>query len=251
MANRQSTQPSQPTRPTQQGSGRVMHHGHGGQRQSTQQPQMRQQQPQMRQQQSQMRHAQQQIQQAQQYGVRNVQYDQPQDKPQEEPLYELLNPFYNPMHDSIYAEFVKYFEAPQMVKLKDVGIQPDIYSMYIVKIHALLGIEYRYLITFIFKDEFPPGHVEPLSNLRWQSLQTRTMTTDYNIPIHSYSPRKLPFLDKKIVMADRTDDQYRYTVEGLPITITLLPKNKSRGIEYSPVGNVITSLETYQTIVTL
>ena len=196
-------------------------------------------------------------QQSQQQGVRDVHYDQPRDQPQNqpkqqnEPMYEMLNPFYNPMHDFIYAEFVKYFENPQMVKLKDVGIHPDVYSMYIIKIHALLGIEYRYLIAFVFKDEFPQGHAEPLSNLRWQSLQTRTMTTDYNIPIHSYSPRKLPALDRKITMTNRTDDEYTYAVEGLPIAITLLPKNKTRGIEYSPIGNVITSLETYQTIVTL
>ena len=35
------------------------------------------------------------------------------------------------------------------MKLKNV----DNYSMYIIKIHALLGIEYRYVIVFVYKDD--------------------------------------------------------------------------------------------------
>jgi hypothetical protein len=54
-------------------------------------------------------------------------------------------------------------------------------------------------------------------------------------------------LDKKIKIKNKTDKQYVYEVESLPINIVLLPKSKN--IDYNNNGTVVNALETYQTIV--
>jgi hypothetical protein len=131
-----------------------------------------------------------------------------------------------------------------MTKIKDV----QNYSMYMTKIHALLGIEYRYIIAFVYKDNSAIGTTSPLIDLRWQSLQTRGLQEDHNIPPQSYIPRKLPSINKRITLTHRDPNQYVYRTERLPIVVTLLPSSKNKGIEYSQTGTLVTALETYNTI---
>jgi len=150
---------------------------------------------------------------------------------------------YDPAKEDLYSLFSQYFKNPKMTKIKDINN----YSMYICKIHALLGIEYRYVIVFVNKDELPNGTEKFLLDLYWISLQTRTLTDEHNIPSHAYIPRRIPELDKKIQITTKNNEQYKYKVDDLPIEITLLPKSK--GLDYQPTGTVVTALETYHTIV--
>lgn len=157
---------------------------------------------------------------------------------------ELLDEFYDPVKDSIYALFSSYFENPLMTKLKDVTG----HSMYICKIHALLGIEFRYVIIFVYKDEVPFGTQIRLSNLPWLSLQTRSLQEEHNIPYHTYIPRRLQGLEQKISLIHKDFQQYKYKVENLPLIITLLPKTKN-DMEYNNNGTLVTAIETYHTII--
>lgn len=156
--------------------------------------------------------------------------------------------FNDPIRDNVYSLFVEYFTNPSMTKIKDV----DDYSMYISKVYAILGIEYRYIIVFVPKDNKPFNTVDLLSNLKWVSLQTRSLTDNHSLSYHSYIPKRLASLDKKITLLRKDNNQYLYNVEALPITIILLPKNIEKNVnqEYSPSGTVVTAMETYQTIVT-
>jgi hypothetical protein len=154
-----------------------------------------------------------------------------------------LNYGYDPARDSVYPLFTSYFENPRMFKIKDIGI----YSMYMSKIHALLGVEFRYLIVFVPKNNLPNKDEKFLSQLEWESLQTRTLTDDHNLPYHSYTPRRMPELDKKIWLKNKDDTQYVYSVEQLPIQIILLPRSKS--VDYNASGTIVPALETYQTLV--
>lgn len=157
-----------------------------------------------------------------------------------------LNSGYDPARDNIYQLFSHYFENPRMVKIKDIGK----YSMYMVKIHALLGVEFRYLIAFVPNNGLPNGDEKFLNQLNWESLQTRTLTDEHKLPFHSYNPRRLPDLDKRITLKNNDNSQYIYSVEKLPIQIILLPvKNNSQSLQYSPTGSVVPALETYQTLV--
>ena len=158
---------------------------------------------------------------------------------------QLLEDGYDPDQDIVYPLFVKYFGDPKMVKLKNV----DKFTMYITKIHALLGIEYRYLIVIVREDGYPKGHVQNLANLKWVSLQTRTLSDDYDSPVLSYVPRRSPDIDRKITLSSKDSKQYVYSVEDLPIRIAIIPKTGG-GYDYAPTGSVVVALETFQTIVT-
>lgn len=154
--------------------------------------------------------------------------------------------FYDPIRDDVYSAFVEYFANPAMTKMKDVND----YSMYIAKVYAMLGIEYRYIIVFVKKDEFPLGSTKLLSNLSWVSLQTRSLQDDHNLSYHSYIPKRHPAIDKKISLIRKDSQQYVYHVDQLPISIVLLPTKKNTDLEYATSGHVTTALESYQTIVT-
>lgn len=156
---------------------------------------------------------------------------------------ELIDSGFDPYRENVYNLLVEYFENPTMTKIKDV----DKYSMYMAKINAFLGIEYRYIIVFVFQNKEKNGHTETLQNLKWLSLQTRTMADEHNLPVHTYIPKRIMNLDQKISLIRKDDRQYFYKVDNLPISITLLAKSKS--LDYNSSGTVITALETYQTIV--
>ena len=152
---------------------------------------------------------------------------------------------YDSSKDGLYNLFTQYFSNPVMTKIKDT----DLYSMYIAKINAQLGIEFRYIIVFIWKDDSKVGTEEKLESLKWVSLQTRTLKDEYKLNIHSYIPSRSVALGNKITLVHKDNKQYRYTVENLPIIVTLLPTEK--GIEYNSSGNLISALETYQTIISV
>jgi hypothetical protein len=151
---------------------------------------------------------------------------------------------YNPQRDNVYPLFVNYFSNPILTKIKDV----EMYSVYMSKIHALLGIEFRYIVVFVNRDNKPVGTTIYLANLPWITLQTRTLTDDHKLPFHTYNPRRLPFFDHKIKLVHQDEKQYEYVVEKLPLKVILLPKTKGT-MEYNANGTIVNALETYQTIV--
>lgn len=152
---------------------------------------------------------------------------------------------YDPLKEKIYALMTQYFDNPVMTKMRDVNN----FSMYMTRIHTLLGIEFRYIIVFVAKNNEAVGHKERMQNLYWTCLQTLSLDIEHsNLPFHSYRPQRLQELDKDIKLIQKDDKQYVYSVAGLPMKITLLPNGKS---EYMPSGKVVNALETYQTIVTL
>lgn len=157
----------------------------------------------------------------------------------------ILDSTYDPRKEEVYSIFSEYFGNPTMTKIKNIGE----YSMYMVKIQAQLGIEFRYLIIFVYKDTLVVGRREQLSKLSWVSLQTRTLTDNHDIIVHSYNPRRLQGLMKTINLTTPNTGKYIYKVEDLPLTVTLLPKEKDGDNQYTSSGTIVTALETYQTII--
>jgi hypothetical protein len=157
---------------------------------------------------------------------------------------QVLDSSYDPSREGVYKLFTDYFENPTLTKVKDV----ENYSMYAVKIHALLGIENRYIIVFLHRDQNLNGAQEKLANLTWLSLQTRDLPDEYKVTIHSYIPRRT-HIDQRITLKNTVNRSYIYNVANLPIQITLLPA-KNKNIDYNSNGSVTSALETYNTIVT-
>lgn len=160
--------------------------------------------------------------------------------------YGVLIDSYQPDHEEVYKNFVIYFNDPILTKMKNTNG----YTMYIGKIAASLGIEYRYIIVFVNQDNERIGFQEKLSNLKWLSLQTRTLKENHTLSQHSYTPRRLSGLDKKISLTNYDGKSYVYSVEELPLSVVLLPTGKINGMEYNKSGTLVTALETYNTIVT-
>lgn len=155
-----------------------------------------------------------------------------------------LDTGYDPNRDLIYRNFAEYFEHPVLTKIRDV----QQYSVYMAKIYALLGIEQHYVVVLIPKNLEEDGHQERLANLQWESLQTRALEEDHDIPVHSYTPRRLPSINKTIRLTHQDPNQYVYSVDNMPLKVTLLPRKKDQTMEYSRSGSVVTALETFSTI---
>lgn len=151
---------------------------------------------------------------------------------------------YNPHREKVYPLFSSYFNDPTMTKIKNI----DNYSVYVAKLHSLLIIEFRYIIAIIYKDNKNIGYTTKLSNLHWETLQTRTLPEDHKIAFHTYIPSRVPYLDHKIKLIHQDETQYKYRTENLPVIVTLLPKTKGH-LEYNKEGTIINAIETYQTII--
>ncbi len=158
---------------------------------------------------------------------------------------QVLDPDYDFDKDKVYNIFVEYFENPTLTKLKDVAE----YSLYAVKSHALLGIEQRYIMLFVYKDKFNIGHQEKMVNLFWISLQTTTSEDEHKILTHTYTPRRLPGVSCAIHLTDINNGVYKYSVDGLPIHVTL-PPGKSGNDSYTAHNKLVNAIETYNTIIT-
>lgn len=156
----------------------------------------------------------------------------------------LIDPDFDPAKEPIYTGFAEYFNNPPMTKIKDV----EQYTMYAAKIEAFLGVENRYVVAFVRKDQKENGTAVRLRDLEWTSLQTRTLADEHAIPMHSYFPRRHPGIDKRIVLDKNDEKRYDYRVEDLPLQVTLLVSGKHSA--YYKEGSVTSALETYQAIVT-
>lgn len=149
--------------------------------------------------------------------------------------------------EQLYKSFDDYFNHPIMTKIKNING----YSMYMCKTYCLLSNECRYIIVFVKQDDRQLQSREKLSNLFWESLQTRTLPDQYNLNSHGYQPKKLGDLNVPIHRESVTKECSVYNCDSLDIIVTLLHNEKYTSYDYQQHGNVIAALETYNTIITL
>lgn len=159
---------------------------------------------------------------------------------------QIIDSGYDPTKNSTYKAFVDYFNNPIMTKIKNVRQ----YSVYMVKIHSMLGTAYRYLIVFVPLDGKHNGFTQSLKDCDWISLQTRTLEDRHDIPSIMHSAKPEHPLKQKIHMTSQNTEQTEYSVDNFPLNITLLHTRKNHTFQYSPTGTIVSALETYQTIIT-
>jgi len=158
---------------------------------------------------------------------------------------QLLDDF-DPKKEAMYNAFHEYFNRPIMTKIKDVNG----YSMYMSKTYCLLTNECRYIIVFIKQDSMPIFSKESLLNLRWDSLQTRTLIDQHKLPAHGYQPKSIGPLSAHIDRKEIKPECSIYSCDIFPISVTLL-HGKGGASEYQQKGTIIAALETYNTIIVL
>jgi hypothetical protein len=159
---------------------------------------------------------------------------------------EVLDVDFKPDNEYIYEMFVDYYKNPLMTKMKDI----DNYSLYIAKAYCLLNKDCRYLMIFTNIDINNVGFVQELKNIHWISLQTRTFSEDHDVKIINYTPIMKGPLTAIIEKVSSTKDATSYKCLTLPLTITLLHTDKKTQTMYQQRGNIISALETYETIIT-
>ena len=158
---------------------------------------------------------------------------------------QVINPQYDPSKNHVYKAFYEYYNNPELTKIKNVNT----FTMYMTKIHAMLGNAFRYLIVFVPRDVNSFGTTKHMSDLDWVSLQTRTLEDHHKLPSHSYQVRKTPELSQKITIDTQNEQQSTYNAEKFPLTITLLHTRKNNSYQYQPTGTIVSALETFQTII--
>ena len=159
---------------------------------------------------------------------------------------------YTPERESIYSNFVKYFNNPTLTKVKNIqDSSGQIFSVYAVKIYNLLANEKRYILCITHGNNLSVGTVEDLSTIIWISLQTRRLPENYKCQTHSYIAKAEGSLDEMIERIDITKESSVYHCENIPqIVITLLHTEKKTENSYQNRGKIINALETYETIIT-
>lgn len=154
--------------------------------------------------------------------------------------------FSQPLNKKFYEYLDFYYDHPLMKKIKD----EHEYSVYMCKIYSLLLNEKRYLIAIVQKDHYPINHICNLIDLNWISFQARVLD-DYEyteINSHSYLSKKTPNYSVYKISQDVDKSIYHLKNNEFPIEIILLHTHHDI-FEYPNDGNLVSCLETYQTII--
>ena len=158
---------------------------------------------------------------------------------------QVINPQYDPSKNNIYEAFTEYFGNPVLTKIKNV----DNYSVYMTRIHSMLGNSFRYLILFVERDVDMFKTTKNMIDIEWISLQTRTLEDWHDLKQHTYNVRNMPPLTQKITIKTHNEKQSTYDAESFPLVITLLHTRKNNSFQYQPSGTIVSALETFQTII--
>ena len=154
---------------------------------------------------------------------------------------------FKPDREPIYDMFTEYLNNPAMTKIKN----DNNLSMYLTKTYCLTSTTCRYIIVFVPINNSPIGSVENLVDLKWVSLQTRTLEEKFqNIRPHGYTPEEKGPLMNKIDRTKITKEASTYQCEDYSLIITLLHDNKKNSDSYQSSGNIILALESWNTIIT-
>jgi hypothetical protein len=153
--------------------------------------------------------------------------------------------FQNPERDYIYQLISKYYDEPIMTKIKNV----DSLSMYVCQLPCLLMNEKRYLIAIVHKDDHEFGYTQSLNTFRWISFQVRSLQEEsyQNIPIHQYKIKRDDRFMIGLTIKNRNQEISVYDSELGVFTVSLL-HCKNQEYEYPNEGNLVSALETYQTV---
>jgi len=154
--------------------------------------------------------------------------------------------FQSPERDYIYQLVYNYYDNPTMIKVKDAD---DRFSMYACQLPCLLMNEKRYLIVLGHKDYNTVGDGQELKDFRWISFQARSLQEEAykNLPIHNYKIKREDKYMIPLKIKSRSNEISIYDTELPPLTVSLL-HCKNQEYEYPNEGNLVSALETFQTV---
>lgn len=148
--------------------------------------------------------------------------------------------------DNIFEIIYRYYDDPVMTKTKNLNQD---FSMYACQLPCLLMNEKRYLIAVVGFDTSPVGVQQKLSKLRWNSFQVRSLADESltNLPTHNYTIKRDDRYQIRLTIQSRTKEISVYSTDIGIFTVSLL-HTKNQEYEYPNEGNLISALETFQTV---
>ena len=145
---------------------------------------------------------------------------------------------------TIYSLFSNYFGDPVMTKIKD----QNVFSMYAARKNVLLR-NFNYLIVLTRRDFNQSGTKFNLSQLKWKTLQTRTLDNELACDTFSYIPNAEPPYNSVLKIIKRNPSMSTYSNTDYNFSVGLLRTNSELQFEYPSHGTLASALETYQTII--
>jgi len=162
----------------------------------------------------------------------------------------VLNPDASPQRYIMRQHFINYFGDPvlrktQIVKNKSYFIAEPLFQT--------MG-ETRYLIVSVINDRSPLNTDKTLSDITWQTLQTRKFNGDekkYNVPTFTYQ-HKDNFLNVKdeimLKLIDRKDSESTY-ISNTGLLLNLLIKEGNSKFYYPNALTLTKAIEEYNTLI--
>lgn len=142
-----------------------------------------------------------------------------------------------------------YFQSLQFYLVEQKMIGGMRYSVYAAKISSLLADGQRYVLLFVpaTSTDVSKSHI---SLLQWESLQTRILPNNYNIPLQSLNLQRNK--QDSLEVFRRTPTCTYYSSQVLPAEFALLHNPKKKSIEQFPDRLQISqALQTFSCVVKL
>lgn len=156
-----------------------------------------------------------------------------------------MKKFSDPEKEYVYRIMAEYFDHMQVEKVRDEGL----FSIYMARVPCMLLNEQRYLVLMASKDNYPPSHIKKMEDVRWVSLQTRSLKTEHpDLIRQTYELKRHGAYERRITVRSRTSEITQYDVEDLPLYVSLIHVRKTE-FEYPNEGTLNSALETYRTII--
>lgn len=157
-----------------------------------------------------------------------------------------MNVLSDPTKQNFYNLILEYFNDPLLVKIKDINNK----SYYGIKYNSLLLNENKYLIVVT---NLCSSSEKRLKDISWSQLQLRSLPLKNefsNLPSISQNFNRSFRLQIPLHISKRTKELSTYTIEDFPFELHLIHKKKIL-YEYPNEGNLISALETAQTLLVI
>lgn len=154
--------------------------------------------------------------------------------------------FSDPGKETLYQLIVEYYGDPDLIKIRN----DQEFSLYGIQMPCLLLNERRYLILLCPLDVVSLGKKIRMSDLRWVSLQSRSLTDEKlrTLPVlENFVIKRDPKFEVPLRVKTRSHRVTSYTAVAYPIEVSLLHQ-RNMEFEYPDEGTLVGALETYQTI---
>lgn len=146
-------------------------------------------------------------------------------------------------HMEVYNDFIQYFGNPMMTKISTMKNN----SIYAVRRSINNDNGNKYILVYSKEDGRPIGSTKPLTEIHWDSFQTRVLKKDYDVLNHAYETRKFSKFETTIHRVEKKEDSSTYICNGIPVKVILLD-SKNQHFNYKAKGTLLSAIETYNTI---